>query len=333
MIDKSKKIIDIKNLKTHFSTRQGEIKAVDGLSYHVYKGENVGLVGESGCGKSVSAMSILRLIPNPPGRIAGGEIFFQEKDLLKVSDKEMRDIRGNRISMVFQEPSTSLNPVLTVKEQINESLTLHRGLDENAATEESIRLLRLVGISDAERRVNDYPFQFSGGMQQRIMIAMALSCNPELLIAYEPTTALDVTVQAQLMDIIDDVRQKFGTSVIMITHNLGLVARYVDWVNVMYSGRIVESASTDELFENAQHPYTVGLLASVPRLDVDKHQKIKAIRGQPPDLAHIPAGCSFAPRCECAQAICFREKPLLEKTGEEHFRACFRKPDEIHGPH
>jgi oligopeptide transport system ATP-binding protein len=331
MVDKSKKVIAIKNLKTHFFTREGGIKAVDGLSYHVYKGESVGLVGESGCGKSVSAMSILRLIPNPPGRIAGGEIFFQEKDLLKASDREMREIRGNRISMVFQEPSTSLNPVLTVKEQINETLTLHRGLDENAALEESIRLLRLVGISDAERRVNDYPFQFSGGMQQRIMIAMALSCNPELLIADEPTTALDVTVQAQLMDIIDDIRQQFGTSVIMITHNLGLVARYVDWVNVMYAGRIVESASTDELFEHPQHPYTAGLLASVPRLDVGKHQKIKAIRGQPPNLAHLPAGCSFAPRCDRALDICFREKPFPEKTGEDHFRACFRRPDEIHG--
>ena len=301
IVDKTRKVIEIKNLQTYFYTREGELKAVDGLSYHVYKGESIGLVGESGCGKSISAMSILRLIPNPPGRIIGGEILFQGKDLLKISEQEMRQIRGNRIAMIFQEPSTSLNPVLTVKQQIFETLKLHRGLSDDQCQEEAVRLLQLVGISDPKRRVNDYPFQFSGGMQQRIMIAMGLSCNPELLIADEPTTALDVTVQAQLMEIIDGLRKTFGTSVIMITHNLGLVARYVDRVNVMYAGRLVETAPTDELFENPAHPYTMGLLASVPRLDVGRQKSLRVIKGQPPNLTRLCSGCSFYPRCEYAR--------------------------------
>ncbi len=317
------KILEIKNLKTYFYTQEGELKAVDGLSYYVRKGESVGLVGESACGKSVGALSILRLIPYPPGIIVGGEIIFQGKDLLKATEEEMRNIRGNSIAMVFQEPTTSLNPVLTVRRQISETLELHRGMNKNESLQETIRLLKLVGIPDPEKRANDYPFQFSGGMQQRIMIAMGLSCNPALLICDEPTTALDVTVQAQLLEIIDDLRAKFGTAVIIITHNLGIVARYVDRVNVMYAGRLVETAPTEELYANPVHPYTIGLLSSVPRLDISKKKSLRIIRGLPPNLTRLPPGCAFAPRCDYAMPICKKEYPPLEKVGEEHYRACF----------
>jgi len=317
------KILEIKNLKTYFYTQEGELKAVDGLSYYVRKGESVGLVGESACGKSVGALSILRLIPYPPGIIVGGEIIFQGKDLLKATEEEMRNIRGNSIAMVFQEPTTSLNPVLTVRRQISETLELHRGMNKNESLQETIRLLKLVGIPDPEKRANDYPFQFSGGMQQRIMIAMGLSCNPALLICDEPTTALDVTVQAQLLEIIDDLRAKFGTAVIIITHNLGIVARYVDRVNVMYAGRLVETAPTEELYANPVHPYTIGLLSSVPRLDISKKKSLRIIKGLPPNLTRLPPGCAFAPRCDYAMPICKKEYPPLEKVGEEHYRACF----------
>lgn len=316
-------VLDMKDLKTYFYTQEGELRAVDGLSYHVSKGESVGLVGESACGKSVSALSILRLIPYPPGIIVGGEIFFQGKDLLKATEAEMRDIRGNRIAMIFQEPTTSLNPVLTVKRQISEALELHRGMDKIESLQEVIRLLKLVGIPDADRRANDYPFQFSGGMQQRIMIAMALSCNPSLLIADEPTTSVDVTVQAQLLEIIDDLRRRFGTSIIIITHNLGVVARYVDRVNVMYAGRMVETATTEELYANPLHPYTIGLLASVPRLDLGRKKALRIIKGLPPNLARLPGGCSFHPRCDYAMPKCREQYPPLEKVGEDHYRACF----------
>jgi oligopeptide transport system ATP-binding protein len=320
---KDEKVLEIKDLKTYFYTQEGELKAVDGLSYYVAKGESVGLVGESACGKSVSALSILRLIPYPPGIIVGGEIIFYGQDLLKATEEEMRHIRGNRIAMIFQEPTTSLNPVLTVRTQIAEALELHRGMEKEEATQECVRLLKLVGISDAERRVNHYPFQFSGGMQQRIMIAMALSCNPALLIADEPTTSVDVTVQAQLLEIIDDLRRRFGTSVIVITHNLGIVARYVDRVNVMYAGRMVETAPTEELYSNPLHPYTIGLLASVPRLDSERKKSLRVIKGLPPNLAHLPKGCSFHPRCDYAMPKCREQYPPLEKVGENHFRACF----------
>ena len=323
-------ILDIKDLRTYFYTQEGEVKAVDGLTYHVKRGESVGLVGESACGKSVSALSILRLIPYPPGIIVGGEIFFEGRDLLKVSEEEMRHIRGNRIAMVFQEPTTSLNPVLTVKRQISESLELHRGMNKEASLQETIRLLRLVGIPDAERRVNDYPFQFSGGMQQRIMIAMALSCDPALLIADEPTTSLDVTVQAQLLEIIAAMRDRLGTAVIIITHNLGVVARYVDRVNVMYAGNLVESAPTEELYARPKHPYTIGLLASVPRLDSDSKKSLRIITGLPPNLARLPGGCAFHPRCEYAMDRCRVEAPKLELIGEEHMRACFYDADKLH---
>jgi oligopeptide transport system ATP-binding protein len=316
-------ILDVKDLRTYFYTEEGVVKAVDGLSYHVNKGECVGLVGESACGKSVSAMSVLRIIPNPPGVIVGGEILFKGEDLLKASEERMREIRGNRIAMVFQEPTTSLNPVLTVGRQLSESLELHRGMDREASLKESVRLLQLVGIPDADRRIKDHPYQFSGGMQQRIMIAMALSCNPEVLIADEPTTSLDVTVQAQLLEIIANLRNEFGTVVVLITHNLGVVARYVDRVNVMYAGALVETGPTEAIYAEPKHPYTLGLLASVPRLDSPRKESPRVIRGLPPNLARLPEGCSFAPRCDYAMDRCREERPVLEKVGEDHYRACF----------
>jgi len=324
------RILDVKELRTYFYTQEGEVKAVDGLSYHINKGESVGLVGESACGKSVSALSILRLIPYPPGIIVGGEIFFQGQDLLKASEADMRHIRGNRIAMIFQEPTTSLNPVLTVKRQISEALELHRGMDKEASLGETIRLLKLVGIPDAEQRAQDYPFQFSGGMQQRIMIAMALSCDPALLIADEPTTSVDVTVQAQLLEILAELRDRLGTAVLIITHNLGVVARYVDRVQVMYAGRLVETAPTDELYSNPKHPYTIGLLASVPRLDSERKKSLRIITGLPPNLARLPGGCAFHPRCEYAMDRCRVEAPTLEKIGEDHLRACFYDADKLH---
>jgi oligopeptide transport system ATP-binding protein len=316
-------ILEVKDLQTHFYTDAGVVKAVDGLSYHVKKGESVGLVGESACGKSVSAMSILRLIPYPPGVIVGGEIRFKGEDLLQISEKEMRRIRGNRIAMIFQEPTTSLNPVITVRKQLSESLELHRGLNKKEAAQEALDLLKLVEIPDPKRRMTDYPYQFSGGMQQRLMIAMALSCDPELLIADEPTTSLDVTVQAQVLEIIDNLRSKFGTSVILITHNLGIVARYVDRVFVMYAGRLVETAPTEILYSQPRHPYTVGLLASVPRLDRPRGTKLVPIKGLPPNLAALPKGCAFMARCAHAMEQCLEEKPELEKVGDEHYSACF----------
>ena len=322
-------VLEVKDLKTYFYTQEGEVKAVDGLNYFVKRGESVGLVGESACGKSVSALSVLRLIPYPPGIIVGGQIIFRGQDILQVSEEEMRNIRGNRIAMIFQEPTTSLNPVLTIKRQISESLELHRGLDKEQSLEETIRLLKLVGISDAERRAEAYPFQFSGGMQQRIMIAMALSCDPELLIADEPTTSLDVTVQAQLLEIIAELRNRLGTAVMIITHNLGVVARYVDRVNVMYAGRLVETAATDELYGHPKHPYTIGLLASVPRLDSERKETLRIIKGLPPNLARLPGGCSFHPRCDYAFDRCREEVPMLEEVGPENFRSCFYDVDKL----
>jgi len=321
------RVLDVKDLRTYFYTEEGEVRAVDGLSYHVNKAECVAIVGESACGKSVSALSVMRLIPHPPGIIVGGEIIFQGRDLLKASEAEMRHIRGNRIVMIFQEPMTSLNPVLTISRQITESLELHRGMHKQEAVAEAANLLKIVGLPDAEQRVNDYPHQFSGGMQQRIMIAMALSCNPELLIADEPTTSVDVTVQAQLLDLLDGLRSQFGTSVIMITHNLGIVARYADRVNVMYAGRLVETALTDVLYSEPRHPYTKGLLASVPRLDLSRTRKLSVIDGLPPNLARLPKGCSFNPRCYLANDRCREEKPELEEVGENHYTACFRNKE------
>ena len=322
------KLLEVKDLRTYFYVDEGELRAVDGLSYSVSKGECVGLVGESACGKSVSALSIMRLIPYPPGIIVGGEIIFEGRDLLKVSEEEIRHIRGNRIAMVFQEPTTSLNPVLTVKRQLTETLELHRGLDRQAAEDEAVRLLKLVGIPDAERRVNDYPHQFSGGMQQRIMIAMALSCNPSLLIADEPTTSVDVTVQAQLLEIMNNLRKQFGSAVIIITHNLGVVARYVDYVNVMYAGRLMESGPTSVIYSQPRHPYTIGLIASVPRLDLPRKRGLYVIPGLPPNLARLPRTiCAFSPRCQYAISKCQEQRPHLDQVGDNHYAACFRSKE------
>jgi oligopeptide/dipeptide ABC transporter ATP-binding protein len=322
-----KPVIRVENLQTFFAffdTDEGLVKAVDGLSYQVNEGESVGLVGESACGKSVSALSIMRLIPYPPGLIVGGEIIFEGRDLLKISEQEMRDIRGNKIGMIFQEPTTSLNPVLSIWRQLTESLELHQGMNREEARNEAIKLLELVGIPDPGVRVKYYPHQFSGGMQQRIMIAMALSCNPKVLIADEPTTSVDVTVQAQLLEILDDLRTRFGTAVIIITHNLGVVARYVDRVNVMYAGRLVESAPTVDLFTHPRHPYTIGLLESVPRLDLPKDRELNAIDGLPPNLARLPPGCAFRPRCHRAVDRCQEERPELREVSPNQHSACFR---------
>jgi oligopeptide transport system ATP-binding protein len=302
------------------------VRAVDGVSWHLDEGETLALVGESGCGKSVTAMSILRLIPNPPGRIVDGEIIFDGRDLLKVSDSEMRSIRGNQIAMVFQEPMTSLNPVLTIGAQIRESIELHMGLGESEATARAIELLELVGIPEAAQRITDYPHQFSGGMRQRVMIAMALSCNPKLLIADEPTTALDVTIQAQILEIMANLSQEFQTAVLVITHNLGVVARYADRVNVMYAGTIVESGTAVDVFKRARHPYTVGLLESVPRLDEIEHRRLATIEGQPPLLVDPIPGCPFEPRCDWAIDRCKTEPPPLEEKEPGHAAACWRNP-------
>jgi oligopeptide transport system ATP-binding protein len=303
----------------------GELRAVDGLSYHVDKGECVALVGESACGKSVSALSIMRLIPYPPGIIIGGEIIFKGKDILKVSEAEMRHIRGNEIAMVFQEPTTSLNPTLSIKRQIAETIKLHRRLNDREAAKEAVNLLKLVGIPDPEKRISDYPHQFSGGMQQRIMIAMALSCNPALLIADEPTTAVDVTVQAQLMELLNNLREQLGTSLIIITHNLGVVARYADKVVVMYAGRLVESGLTDVIYDEPRHPYTIGLIASVPRLDLPRKHGLNAIRGNPPNLVSLPRNmCPFVVRCNYAIQKCHEQRPELQEMGPDHVAACFR---------
>ena len=323
------KILDVKELRTNFYTDKGVVKAVNSLSYHINKGECVGLVGESGCGKSVSAMSILRLIPYPPGVIEGGEILFKGENLLEVNEERIQEVRGGRISMIFQEPSTSLNPVLSVQRQLTETLELHRGMTGKEAKTESVRLLELVGIPDAERRVKDYPHQFSGGMQQRIMIAIALSCSPDLIIADEPTTALDVTVQAQILELLAEMREKLGTAVLIITHNLGVVARYVDRLNVMYAGSIVESGLTDEIYANPKHPYTIGLLKSVPRLDKPKTKDMDVIEGMPPNLAMLPEGCPFSERCRFVMDQCREEKPVLEEVSEGHFRACFYDADKL----
>jgi oligopeptide transport system ATP-binding protein len=316
--------LEVKHLRTSFFTNEGEVKAVNDLSYYIDKGESVAVVGESACGKSVSALSILRLIPYPPGIIVGGEIIFKGSDILKKTEEEMRHIRGNQIAMIFQEPSTSLNPVISVSLQLRETLQLHRGLDKNAAEEEAVKLLKLVGIPDAETRVKDYPYQFSGGMQQRIMIAMGLSCNPDLIIADEPTTSVDVTVQAQLLELIDNLRSQFGTAVLLITHNLGIVARYVDRVNVMYAGKMVETAPTNIIYDTPKHPYTIGLIGSVPRLDLPRKRKLYVIEGLPPHLARLPKGCSFNPRCRYAIERCREEVPPLFDLGHNQFSACFR---------
>ncbi len=316
-------LLSVKDLQTHFFTEEGVVRAVDGVSYEIEEGETLGLVGESGCGKSVSALSILRLIPNPPGKIVGGQILFEDQDLLKMDEDEIRHIRGNRIAMVFQEPMTSLNPVLTIGRQLTEALELHLKMDRHAANRRAVELLEMVGIPEAGGRLGDYPHQFSGGMRQRVMIAMALSCNPKLLLADEPTTALDVTIQAQILEIMARLSKELGTAVIIITHNLGVVARYADRVNVMYAGRVVETASAKELYANPRHPYTLGLLRSVPRLDESRKEKLEPIEGLPPDLAHMPQGCAFYARCRFHVDRCLNERPDLMLVGERHLAACW----------
>ena len=320
------KLLEVKNLRTYFYTEEGVVRAVDGVTWDLEEGETLGLVGESGCGKSVTALSILRLIPRPPGRIVEGEIIFEGEDLLKISDAEMRSVRGNRIAMVFQEPMTSLNPVLTIGMQLGEAIILHLGLNRGEARARSIELLELVGIPEASGRLDDYPHQFSGGMRQRVMIAMALSCNPRLLLADEPTTALDVTIQAQILELMARLSQEFGTAVVLITHNLGVVARYASRVNVMYAGKIVETGTTMEIFKNPKHPYTVGLMASVPRLDETEHVRLESIEGQPPLLIDPIPGCSFEPRCAWRIDKCAVEPPPLEEKLSKHWAACWRDP-------
>ena len=320
------KLLEVKDLRTYFFTDEGVVRAVDGVTWDINEGETLALVGESGCGKSVTAMSILRLIPNPPGRIVEGSITFDGIDLLKVSDAEMRAIRGNRIAMIFQEPMTSLNPVLTIGQQIKEAILLHLGLDEEQATARAVELLEMVGIPEAGQRLKDYPHQFSGGMRQRVMIAMALSCNPKMLIADEPTTALDVTIQAQILEIMARLSKELGTAVLVITHNLGVVARYADRVNVMYAGEIVESGTAADVFKHPRAPYTVGLMASVPRLDATEKVRLMTIEGQPPLLIQRIPGCPFAPRCDWAIDKCTDEHPQLEEKTPGHFARCWRDP-------
>ena len=315
-------LLQVTNLTTYFYTRAGPVKAVDGISYDIAPGEIVALVGESGCGKTVGALSLLRLIPEPPGKIVDGEAWFGQRDLLKLSPQDMRRIRGGQISMVFQEPMTSLNPVLTVNRQLCEGLVEHQGMDWAQARQESARLLHVVGIPDAERRLDQYPHQFSGGMRQRVMLAIALSCQPSLIIADEPTTAVDVTIQAQLLELINDLTQEFQVAMLLITHNLGIVAKYARRVNVMYAGRIVEKGLVEEIFHHPKHPYTVALLQSVPRLDWDKTKKLVPIVGQPPDLLHRPPGCAFHPRCTWVVPPCLEVWPALEQIGETHWVAC-----------
>ncbi len=315
-------LLQVNHLKTYFYTRSGPVKAVDDISYDISPGEIVALVGESGCGKTVGALSLLRLIPEPPGKIVDGEAWFHDRDLLTLNPKEIRQIRGGKISMVFQEPMTSLNPVLTVRRQLCEGLVEHQGMDWEQARQESARLLDIVGIPDGARRLDQYPHQFSGGMRQRVMLAIALSCQPSLIIADEPTTAVDVTIQAQLLELINDLTQEFQVAVLLITHNLGVVAKYAHRVNVMYAGRIVEKGTVHDIFNHPRHPYTMALLQSVPRLDWDKNEKLVPIEGQPPDLLRRPPGCAFHPRCKWAIPACHETWPELIQMGEQHWAAC-----------
>ena len=317
-------LLEVKNLKTHFFTMEGVVKAVDGVSYELNEGETLGLVGESGCGKSVSALSVMRLIPDPPGKIIDGEILLDGEDILKIDMEGMREVRGAKIAMVFQEPMTSLNPVLTVERQITETLQLHMGMSKLESQRESVNLLTRVGIPDPELRIKQYPHQFSGGMRQRVMIAMALSCNPRLIIADEPTTALDVTIQAQILDLMKSLTTELGVALIVITHNLGVVARYADRVNIMYAGKVIERGEAHEIYSNPRHPYTVGLLRSVPRLDLPRRAKLDPIEGQPPDLINLPLGCAFRERCRWAIDKCATDTPELVETSDGHLSACFR---------
>ncbi len=320
-------ILDVSDLRTWFFTRDGVVRAVDGVSFHVLPGETLAIVGESGCGKSVTALSVLRLIPSPPGRIVSGAIRFAGRDLLGLSEARMREVRGNEISMIFQEPMTSLNPVLTIGRQIAETLTLHQGLGRAAALAKAVDMLRLVHIPEARRRIGQYPHQLSGGMRQRVMIAMALACNPKLLIADEPTTALDVTIQAQILDLMRELKQKIDAAIVLITHDLGVVAEMAQRVVVMYAGHMAEEAPVGALFRRPLHPYTKGLLNSVPRLgaslDGEHPRRLAEIPGTVPSLKAAIPGCAFADRCIFASDICHRRMPAFEEKEPGHFAACF----------
>ena len=315
-------LLEVRNLKTTFTTAAGPVRAVDGVSWDIAEGETVALVGESGCGKSVSALSIMRLVAEPAGRIEAGEILYKGRDLLKLSEGEMQHVRGREIAMVFQEPMTSLNPVLSIGRQLTEGLEIHMNMAPPQARARAVELLGMVGIPDPERRLAQYPHHFSGGMRQRMMIAMALACNPSLILADEPTTALDVTIQAQILELMRDLARRLRVAMLIITHNLGVVARYADRVNVMYAGRIIEQAAAREIYANPRHPYTLGLLRSVPRLDEPRRARLDPIQGQPPDLTRLPPGCAFAPRCAYRVERC-SEAPSLVEVGPGHTSACW----------
>jgi oligopeptide/dipeptide ABC transporter ATP-binding protein len=317
-------LLEVVDLQTQFVTRSGVVRAVDGVSWDVAEGETVALVGESGCGKSVTALSIMQLVAPPAGRIVGGRILFRGRDLLTLDEEAMRRVRGREIAMIFQEPMTSLNPVLTIGRQLTEGLEIHLGLAPAAARARATELLAMVGISDPGRRLSQYPHQFSGGMRQRMMIAMALACQPALILADEPTTALDVTIQAQILELMRDLSRRLGVAMLIITHNLGVVARYADRVNVMYAGKIIERGTARELYGNPRHPYTLGLLRSVPRLDEPRRARLDPIDGQPPDLTRLPPGCAFVPRCAFRVERCLHEVPPLEPFGAPgHVSACW----------
>ncbi len=317
-------LLEVRNLVTEFDTDDGIARAVDGVSFSLDVGRTLGVVGESGCGKSVTALSILRLVPTPPGRIAGGEILYEGKDLLRLTEAEMRHIRGNEIAMIFQEPMTSLNPVFTIGDQIGEAIRLHQKTDRQETRRRVIEMLRLVEISEPERRADEYPHQLSGGMRQRVMIAMALSCNPELLIADEPTTALDVTIQAQILDLIASLRERFGMAILLITHDLGVVAEQADEVAILYAGRVVERGTVEDVFLRPAHPYSRGLLDSIPKVGDQKRARLNAIPGTVPSLTRLPSGCRFRDRCPLAIPRCADVDPPLEEKAPGHLAACIR---------
>src|SRR5262245_13217491 len=322
-LDAAPALLSVSDLSVDFLTDDGIIAAVDGVSFDLAAGEILAVVGESGCGKSATALALLRLIANPPGRIVGGTVSFRGRDLLQASEEELREVRGNRIAMIFQEPMTSLNPVLSIGHQVGEPLRVHRGLDGTALLQQCVALLQSVSIPEPVRRLGDFPHRFSGGIRQRVMIAMGMSCQPDIIIADEPTTALDVTIQAQLLGLLPRQVEGHGTALILITHYLGIVARYADRVNVMYAGRIIESADADALYAEPRHPYTVGLLQSVPRLDQPETAKLRPIPGQPPDALNRPGGCAFHPRCPLATARCRAEVPPLRPVAAGHAAACW----------
>lgn len=321
------RLLEVNNLNTRFYTQEGVVKAVNDLSFHIDRGETVGIVGESGSGKSVTMLSIMRLIPSPPGKITDGEVIFEGRDLVQVDEEEMHEVRGNRMAIIFQDPMTSLNPVLTIERQITEALELHLGMNRQQARERAIELLTMVGIPAAADRIDDYPHQFSGGMRQRVMIAIGLACHPQLLIADEPTTALDVTIQAQIVELIKRLRDEIGMAIIWITHDVSLLASLADRLLVMYAGQIVEKAPLKDIYKNPRHPYTIGLLQSIPRLDEKKRARLQPVEGLPPDLVDYPTGCPFAERCKWAEEKCFEEDPPLEQIGPEHYVACWVKPE------